>query len=159
MATQQSLKEQEKVVPFRPFGMFDEMERMFEMMAPKGWLGSGLTQMPWPGEGKLQVDVIDRDDHIFVRAAIPGVKKKDLEVSTTDRTITIKGKTQHETREEEEGEYYRHEVVSGHFLRTLPLPASIDEGKIKAVFRDGLLELTLPKLESSKRHTVKIEEA
>ena len=60
-------------------------------------------------------------------------------------------------QKEEKGEYYRREIRSGNFLRTIPLPAAIDESAIKANFKDGLLEVTLPKLESEKRHTVKVD--
>ena len=159
MTSQSLIKEQERenVVPCRPLSVFDEMERMLEGMMPR----SLFRPFRWESaiENLPQVDVIDRDDHIFVRVALPGVKKEDLEVSTTDHTVTIRGKTSYECKEEEEGEFYRREVASGHFLRTISLPASIDETKVKAVYRDGMLELTLPKLEHSKRHTIKIEEA
>ena len=108
------------------------------------------------GETLPQMDIIDRDDSIVVRAALPGVDKKDLEVSTTHQTLTLRGSTQKETREEK-GEYFRHEISRGNFLRTVTLPSVIDESKIKAKFKDGLLEVTLPKLESAKRHTIHIE--
>ncbi len=159
MATTPVLKEKEyeNIVPLRPFGMLDEMERMFETLAPHGWMRPFMWERALLGEGQPQIDVIDRDDNILVRAAIPGVKKEDLEVSTTDHTVTIRGSTSHETKEEEKGEFYRHEIISGNFLRTITLPASVDESKAKAVFKDGLLELTLPKRESAKRHTIKIE--
>ena len=113
-------------------------------------------EQPLFKEGLPEVDVIDQDSSIMVRAALPGVKKDNLEVSSTDRTITIRGKTREETREEK-GEYYRHEISTGNFLRTVSLPAAVDESRIKAKFKDGLLEVTLPKLESAKRHTVKVE--
>ena len=146
----------EKVVPFRPLTMFEEMERLFEGFAPQRWMRSLYSETsPW-AETMPQVDVIDRDDHILVRATLPGVDKDDLEVSTTDHTVTIRGKTRHESREEK-GEFYRCEITSGNFLRTLTLPAPVDETKTLASYRDGMLELTLPKRESAKRHTVKIE--
>lgn len=146
----------EKVVPFRPLTMFEEMERMFEGFPPQRWMRSLYPEQSAWAETLPQVDVIDRDDHILVRAAVPGVDKDDLEVSITDHIVTIRGKTRHETREAK-GEFYRCEIVSGNFLRTVTLPAPVDETKTQASFKDGMLELTLPKCESAKRHTIKIE--
>ena len=159
MATEKAVveTEAEKVVPFRPLALFDEMDRMFDDLFRRRWL------RPLGLEGALgrvslpQVDIIDQDDAIVVRAAVPGVRKEDLEISATDHSVTIRGRTHHE-KEEKGGEYYRREISTGEFLRTIPLPAAVDDSKAKAVFRDGLLELTLPKLESEKRHTIPIEE-
>jgi len=158
MTTQPKIKslEQENVVPFRPSSMLDEMERMFESFMPHGWLKPFHTEHAWIGGAGPHVDVIDRDDTIVVKAAMPGVNKDDLEVSTTDHTVTIRGSTQSETKEEK-GEYYRHEISTGNYLRTVTLPASVDESRAKAKFKDGMLELTLPKLESAKRHTIAVE--
>ena len=146
---------QENVVPIRS-NVLEEFEHMFENFWPEGWL------KPFEGRRELQlenlpkVDVIDRDDTIVVKAALPGVAKEDLEVSTTPHTVTIRGTTKKETKEEKD-EYYRCEISRSDYLRTVPLPASIDETKVKAKFRDGLLELKCPKLESAKRRSVKIE--
>lgn len=136
--------------------MFEEMERMFEQFMPQSWMQSLKMQHPSFTENLPQVDVIDQDNTIVINATLPGVKKEDLEVSTTDHSVTIRGSTREEQKEEK-GEYYRREIRSGNFLRTVPLPASIDESAIKAKFKDGLLEITLPKLESEKRHNVKID--
>ena len=158
MTTQTSLKktEHENVVPFRPLTMFEEMERMFEHFMPSKWMNPFKAEHAMLGENLPQVDVIDQDNTILVRASLPGVKKDDLEVSTTDHSLTIRGSTREEQKEEK-GEYYRREIRSGNYLRTITLPALVDEKAIKASFKDGLLEVTLPKLEREKRHSVKIE--
>jgi HSP20 family protein len=158
MATQPTVKktEQENVVPFRPVTMFEEMERMLEDIIPQRWMRPFRMEHSLLAETLPQIDIIDCNDTIVVRAALPGVDKKDLEVSTTQQSLTLRGSTQKESKEEE-GEYYRHEISRGNFLRTVSLPAAIDETNIKAKFKDGLLEVTLPKLESAKRHTINIE--
>lgn len=158
MTTQPTVKktEQENVVPFRPLSMFEEMERMLENMIPQRWMRPFRLEHAMLGETLPQMDIIDRDDTIVVRAALPGVDKDDLEVSTTHQTLTLRGSTRKETKEES-GEYFRHEISTGNFLRTVTLPAAIDEANIKATFKDGLLEVTLPKLESAKRHSINIE--
>jgi len=147
----------ENVVPLRTSRVWDEFEQMFENILPQGWLRPFESRHELSFESLPRVDVIDRDDAIVVKAALPGVAKEDLEVSTTPQTVTIRGSTKKESREEKD-EYYRCEIASSNYLRTVSLPASIDEAKVKATFKDGMLELKCPKLESAKRHTVKIEQ-
>jgi HSP20 family protein len=158
MATQQKniTPEKENIVPFRPMSMFEEMEHMLENIVPHNWLHPLRREQALFAEGMPRVDVIDKDDTILVRAALPGVDKDDLSVSTTPQTVTIRGSTRKEIKEEK-GEYFRCEISSGSFLRTVTLPAPVNEDKVTAKFRDGLLELVLPKLESARRHSIKIE--
>ena len=147
---------QEKVVPIQSAGMFEEMEQMFEHMLPQRWLKRFGSERDFRFDNLPKVDVIDRDDTIVVRAALPGVEKDDLEVSTTPQTVTIRGSTRKETKEEKD-EYYRCEISTSDYLRTVPLPATTDDSKVKAKFKNGMLELKMPKAESAKRHSVKIE--
>ncbi len=110
-----------------------------------------------PFEGKIpNVDVIERDEEVLVRAELPGVDKKDLEVSLSDNALTIKGSTKTEEKEER-GDYYRREVSSGTFSRTVRLPTEVDGDKVQSSFKDGLLELTLPKVKKARRHRIKVE--
>jgi HSP20 family protein len=153
----------QKVSPMHTMRPFEEMERMMESFFPRGWMRPFLWERPFmselalPFEGKLpRVDVIDRDEEVLVRAEVPGVDKKDLEISVSENTVTINGKTSHELKEEK-GNYYRCEVSSGAFTRTVALPSDVDAGKAKTTFKDGILELTLPKVTKSKRHTIKLE--
>lgn len=158
MATQTSLKksETENIVPFRPMAMLDEVERMFESLMPHSWLRPWRMESSLLAETTPQIDVIEQDDKIVVKAALPGVNKDDLEVSCTDHTVTIRGSSRKETKEER-GEYFRREIRTGSFLRTVSLPAAVDDSRIKAVFKDGLLEVSLPKREGAKRHAIQIE--
>lgn len=149
--------------PMRMLNPFEEMDRMMESFFLRGWLRPFLWERPMSGdfslpfEGRMpKVDVVDRDEEILVRAEVPGVEKKDLEISVSDNTVTISGKTHHEEKEEK-GNYYRCEVKRGTFSRTVALPADVDAGKAKADFKDGMLELTLPKPAKSKRHTIKLD--
>jgi HSP20 family protein len=108
-------------------------------------------------EAKMpKLDIVERDNEVVVRAELAGVDKKDIDVSVTDNTITIKGCTKKESREEQ-GDYFRSEISEGAFSRTATLPCDVDGKKAQANFTDGILELTIPKLEASKRHTVKVE--
>lgn len=142
---------------------FEERDRMFDRLFHPGWLWPMRRGFPsWdelktPFEGKLpRVDVIDRDAEIIVKAEVPGVRKEDIEVSVTDNTITIKGSTRREEKEEK-GEYYRCEISRGAFARTVALPENVDSGKAKASFKDGVLELVMPKLQKTQRRRIAID--
>lgn len=156
MTTKPAKVERENIVPFRPLSMLEEMEHMFENFLPHSWMRGSRLDSALHAENMPQVDVLDQDENIIVRAALPGVNKKDLEVSSTDHTVSIRCRTKKEV-EEEKGEFYRREICTGSFLRTVTLPAIVDESRIQACFKDGLLEITLPKQENSKRHSIKID--
>jgi HSP20 family protein len=157
-------KEIQKAVPARALRPFDEMERimdrMFRDFPGRGWMRPWSVEWPsWPELPEMRmpkVDVIDREDDVLVRAELPGVEKKDLEISTTSTTVTIRATTAHEEKEEK-GDYYRCEITRGSYARTVALPAEVQSDKAKASLKDGVLELTLPKVEKSKRRTVTVE--
>jgi HSP20 family protein len=131
--------------------LFGDIDRMFEDFLGRRWMrpfAEALPAMP-------SVDVVDRDDEVLVRAEVPGYNKEDIEVSVSNSTLTIKGETKTEEKEEK-GDYYRCEISRGSFSRVIALPAEVDESKAKAAMKDGMLELTLPKIEKSKRHTINI---
>jgi len=148
--------------PARALSPFEEMDRMFDQYFRRGLMRP--WRFEWPSfpeltlpEMKLpKVDVVDRETEVVIKAEIPGVEKKDLDISVGEDTVTIKGSTRHEEKEEK-GDYYRREISSGAFLRTVALPAIVDGSKAKASFKDGMLELTLPKTEKAKRHSVKVD--
>jgi HSP20 family protein len=159
----QTSKDVKVVKPADVSSPFDVMDRWFENVYPRGWMQPFHRE--WPSWGELggnldlrapKVDVIDRDNEIIVRAEVPGLKKEDLDVSITDSTVTIKGETKHEEKEEK-GDYYRHEIARGSFARTVKLPHEVGAEGSKAKFKDGVLELTLPKVENAKRRTITIE--
>lgn len=138
-----------------------EIERMLDAFRRQDWLRPlGFAWPRWPElplEGRFpSLDVINGDKEIRVKAEIPGVDKEDLSVTVTDRTLTIQGQSRHE-KESEEGELHRREIRSGSFSRTLTLPEDIDAGKAKATYKDGLLDLRLPKLRRSKKRALPVE--
>ncbi len=102
------------------------------------------------------MDVIDRDKDVLFRAELPGVDKKDLDVSVHDNMLTIKGESQYESSKEQD-EYYSSEIKKGSFARSLMLPPNVDSNNISAEFKNGLLEVTLPKTGTSKRQNVKVK--
>ncbi len=142
----------------RPMSLFDELDRLFGGTWPtRGW----PTHWPsWPefvrGQGMPPVDVIDRENEVLVRAEVPGVNKDELDVTVTDNRITIKGEYRKEDKEER-GDYHRSETSYGSFSRTVELPAEVDGTKGSAKFENGVLEVTLPKHETSKKKSIKVE--
>lgn len=155
-------QEIQEAAPSGLAGSFEEMDRLFDNFMRRGWMRP--WRFEWPSfpelatlEGKMpKVDVLERDNEIVVRAEVPGVDKMDLDVSVSDSTVTIKGSTRHEEKEEK-GDYYRHEISTGAFTRAVALPSDVDGSKARASFKDGVLELTLPKLEKTRRHSVKVD--
>lgn len=158
-------KEVEKAAaaPARAMSPFEELDRLLDNLSLRGWMRPmrmdwpGWGEMPLPLEGRMpRVDVVDREADVLVRAELPGVDKKDLEVSVTDNTVTIKGSTRHEEKEQK-GDYYRSEISRGSFSRSVVLPAIVDGTQGSATFKDGVLELALPKLEKTKRRNIPIK--
>jgi HSP20 family protein len=143
--------------------IYEDMERIFDKFFTHGWLRPWRMEWPALGEpsrpfaGRMpRTDVIDRDSEILVRAELPGVNKKDIDLSLSDDSVTIKAHTRHEEKVEKEN-YCRSEISRGEFMRTISLPAVVDSTKAKATFKDGLLEVVMPKIEVRKRRNISIE--
>jgi HSP20 family protein len=92
----------------------------------------------------VPVDIFEDGESVIVKAEMPGIKKEDINVQLTPDTITISGQKKTEKRVEEEN-YFRMESSSGSFTRTCQLPAEIITDKARAVFKDGVLEVRIPK--------------
>ena len=101
------------------------------------------------------IDMIDRENDLFVRCELPGVRKRDLEVSVVGDRLNIEGKRKFKEEEKDET-YFRSEMGYGVIARSLVLPVSVDEKNIKAELKDGILEVTLPKVEVHKKHVIKV---
>jgi HSP20 family protein len=154
-----------KEVAQQPTGQFlspwDEIEQWFDEVR-RNWMQPFFFGRAWPerdffsGGRVPRVDVIDREQELLVRAELPGVSKENLDVSLQDNTLSIRATTQRD-EEEEKGQFYRRELSRGEFQRTIRLPCQVEGDKAKASFKDGVLELTIPKVAASKRKTIKVE--
>ena len=167
MADEEKNTESKEIQPSnkeRLLSPFEEMEHWFDddFFHP-GWMNPYRHR--WPTWGDLgpsfkgrtpKVDVIDRESEIVIHTELPGVNKDDVDVSLTENTVKIRATTKHEEKEEK-GEYFRREMSRGEFQRTIPLPVDVDAENAKASFKDGIMELTLPKVKSAKRKTIKVE--
>lgn len=150
--------------PSQMFGPIEEVERLFDRLMPRGWMAPMAWNWPlWGGINESlesirvpQLDVIDRDKDILIRVEVPGVEKKDLDVSLSDSTLNIKGKISREVKEQKK-DYFRCEIAHGNFSRSLSLPSGVDPSKISANLKEGILEITLPKVESVQRRSVEVK--
>jgi len=156
-------KELAEAVPRRELHLFDEMDRLFDTLFHRGWLRPIRESWPeWAGFGEAfemtapRVDLIDREEEILVRAEVPGVEKKDLEVDLSGQMLTIRGERRREEKKDE-GEYFRSEIAHGRFTRTLRLPEEVDFEKARAEFADGMLEIHLPKTHKTERRRITVE--
>jgi HSP20 family protein len=155
-------KELMEAVPRRELHLFDEMDRLFDALFHRGWLRPFRESWPeWAGLGETfemtapRVDLIDREEELLVRAEVPGVEKKDLEVDLSGQMLTIRGERRREEKKEE-GEYFRSEIARGSFSRTLRLPEEVDFEKARAEFADGMLEIHLPKTHKTERRRITV---
>ena len=101
-------------------------------------------------------DVSETDEDIIVKAELPGVDPKEVEVNLTGSTLTVNGEKKEE-REDKTENMHRIERSFGSFSRSVTLPCEVKEDKIEATFKDGVLHLKLPKIELSKKRSIKID--
>jgi HSP20 family protein len=101
------------------------------------------------------VDVSETDGDYQIKAEIPDVKKEDVKVTVEDGVLTIQGERKQE-KEEKGKKYHRVERSYGRFVRSFTLPDLVDEGKVKAEFKDGVLNLQLPKSEKVKPKAIEV---
>lgn len=141
---------------------FENFERFFDDFLPNRWMYPFRRELPnFPeftvfGKNRPKVDIIDRDNEVYIRADLPGIDKKNINISLTESSLTISGKCDAETKEEK-GEYYCQETSHSEFERTLRLPAEVNADKASAVFKDGVLKLTIPKVKQCSRKKVEIQ--
>ncbi len=128
-----------------------EIDRLFEepfgFLAPSTSFFEGWTPA---------VDIFEDKDKYTVKAELPGMKKEEIEVSLVGNTLTISGERKQEL-EKQERESYRSERYFGRFQRSVTLPEQVQENKIEAAYKNGVLTITLPKAEETKPRQISIK--
>ncbi len=155
---------------WEPFtNLREEIDSLFENIAP-GWthnpLRQGRQSVAEPSRGAVvgwgtavpAVDVVDKQKEVLVRAELPGLDQKDIDVRLSDDMLTIRGekKDEHEAGDED-GSYYVSERRYGTFQRTIRVPQGIDADKVEASFSKGVLTVTLPKTREAQDRSKKID--
>ena len=141
----------------------EEMDRLFEDFGfGHGWVAPGferrldhlgvLAGTAWAP----QVEVLERDNELMIRADLPGMTKDDIKVDIADNAVVIRGERKSEREENEEG-YYRSERSYGSFYRRIPLPSRVKAEEANADFRNGVLEITMPATQAAEEKRREIE--
>lgn len=128
----------------------NRLNRVFEDMFPEIRETADIGLMEW----RPMVDTYEKDNSVVVKAELPGVKKEDISINVKNNVLSISGERKHEEDVKEEN-YYKCERFYGKFQRTFALPDNVDADKVDATYKDGILEITMPKTE--ERSTKKIE--
>ena len=128
----------------------DEMDRVFDRFFESR--GDDFASV---GDWMPKVDVSETKDSVVVKAEIPGMEAKDIQVSLQENVLSITGEKKQEKDEKDE-RYHRLERSYGAFARTMRLPAGVESGKVNAAFKNGVLTVTLPKTAAAKSTPIPI---
>lgn len=145
-----------ELIPWRPFGE-GLSEFHTEMDKLRNRFMSGLPfSRTFTEEWSPFMDILETKDKLIVKAELPGLEAKDVNVSVSGDLLTIKGEKEKE--EEEKGEHYHCvERSYGSFQRSFRLPTSVQGDKVEATFDKGVLKVTLPKVEEAKKKEIEIK--
>jgi HSP20 family protein len=143
-----------QLTKWEPFGgltsLRREMDRLFDSFFDRG------SQLPVvSGDWTPRFDPVESKDTITIKADLPGMNEKDISVSLSGDNLVIKGERKTE-KEEKEKQYHRIERSFGAFQRVIPLPVTVEAGKIKADYSKGVLEVQLPKKPEAKPKEIPI---
>lgn len=135
------------------YSLRHEVNRLFEDFLRTPWEGASLMM---PGDETLgavpmRIDMSETDKELVLKAELPGLTDKDVEVSVNHEMLTIRGEKKQEKEEQNESGWYRIERQYGSFSRSIPLPYEVDVDKIEALFKNGVLTIKMPKLAGSQK--------
>jgi HSP20 family protein len=144
-----------ELTPWRPFGELSpfrkEMDRLWNRFLGETSFAKTFDEMWSPS-----VDISETKDNFVVKAELPGLEAKDVNVSISGDVLTIKGEKKAEEEEKDE-HYHRVERYSGSFQRVFQLPSGVKTDKIEANFDKGVLKVTLPKVEEAQKKEIEVK--
>jgi len=145
------------IVRWDPFqdliSLQERMNRLFEQTLDRSrGEREGMVAATWAPA----VDIYETPDSIVLQAELPGLSKEDIDIQVRDNVLTLKGERRSE-KEVKEGNYLRVERAYGGFQRAFTLPAAVQADKIRAVFKDGVLDVSIPKAEEAKPKQIRID--
>jgi HSP20 family protein len=137
-----------------PFREFEDMFHRYSksMSLPR----TSDQEMVTAGDWAPRVDIAETDAEFTIKAEIPEVKKEDVKISLENGVMKISGERKQE-KEEKNKKFHRVERFYGSFMRSFILPDNVDESKIDASFKDGVLNLKLPKTEKAKPKSIDVK--
>ena len=124
----------------------DEMNRVLNEVFSRDTNGESTW---FSGAWSPPVDIYETDEALVMKAELPGFSKDDISIEMKENTLVIKGERKRED-EVKEGSYHRSERVYGAFQRSFLLPTTVDQDKVRAAYKDGVLELRLPKVQAAQ---------
>jgi len=133
-------------------GMQEQMNRLLNLSWNHDLAGEDMSEGIW----QPSVDIYETADSIVIKAELPDVEQKDIEVRIEDNTLTIKGERKHDGEVKKEN-YHRIERYFGSFQRSFTLPSSIRQDNVSAICERGVLTITLPKKEETKPKQIKVD--
>jgi len=143
---------------FDPLTDLSALRDAMRQLLDDGWLGPRDLLPAALASVLVPVDVLDTGPDLVVRAAMPGVKAEHLKITLSGNTLTLKGEVEAES-EFEDATYLHRERRASAFTRSLTLPIAVEADHAQAVFRDGVLTLTLPKTEKVRPKIIKVTTA
>jgi HSP20 family protein len=149
------------IIRWDPFEEVGTLRRAVDRLFDDVMLGGRgpRTQNTLPAAAwEPAVEMFETGDEVVVRAEMPNVDPANVDVTVTNEAITIKGTVRQE-EEKKDRSYYRRELRYGAYVRTLPLPAEVKGNESKATYKDGVLEVKIPKSERAKPTSVKVQVA
>jgi HSP20 family protein len=142
---------------------FEELERLFEGMSRQFDDASDIWEVDGPfgrwasNADSLAIDLVDRNDEFVATVDLPGFERDDVDIQITDHTLRIEAEHD-EILDEEEERFIRHERRHESTKRSIRLPEEVDKEDVKAQMRNGVLTITLPKMENEEARKIEIEE-
>jgi HSP20 family protein len=128
-----------------------EMDRLFDRI----WEG-GLPEVTTPlGEWTPALDIFETNEAVIVKAEVPGIEPKDIQVTLNNQLLTIAGEKKFEKTEKDE-KFYRMERSTGSFARSIQIPVPVDANKVNATFKHGLLKIEMPKTAAAKGTSIPV---
>ncbi len=139
-----------------PFSELVDMRKEMDRLFANLFGGAPVTVAEPNGVWAPAVDIQETKDSFLVKAELPGMKQEDIQITIVDNTLTLKGERRQEN-EVRNGGFTRIERAYGTFQRALALPSVVDADKVKAKYKDGVLEIELPKKEEAKPKEIKVQ--
>jgi len=144
-----------ELMPWRPSGELTSLRREMDTLWNRFFGGTALPRVV-SEEWLPSVDISETKNKLLVRAELPGMDAKDINVTISGDILTIKGEKKQE-KERKDEHYYCSESYSGSFQRTIRLPVNIKTDKVDATFEKGILQIALAKTEEAKKKEIEIK--
>jgi len=144
------------IIPWKPFDelttLRKEMDSLWDRFFPETPFHERLVTHEW----LPTIDLTETKDKLVVKAELPGLEAKDVELTLTEDILTIRGEKKEEKKEKDEHRFFV-ERYYGSFERKIKLPTLVKTGEIDATFKKGILTISLPKSEEAKKKEIKIK--